>query len=174
MQSWTKRDASRVEPFARIRRVDFRGRLLRGSDLEWSPPACALCDEHDGRRDPHRFVLEIDSTDVASRIYRRRLGHVLAPARPQDRRRPRRARADSAGRIHCSAHFIERVLKLTRSLHAKLETLVQAFDEHFGTQRNLTIRREASFSRSSCRTRWIRSPFTCRRSRPVSRSIAQM
>ena len=71
------------------------------ADLIWDgkrPPALYAMSET-RQRHPHRLVLEVDRAGVARRLHRRAVGHAVAHAVDQDRRRLRRARADGAGGI---------------------------------------------------------------------------
>ena len=118
---------------AASRRADLRGRVLLRPGLGRRTAAGALRHEQDRRRHPHRLLLQIDRAGAARRLHRRALGHSLAHARAQDRRRLRRAWSrwcwpSSARRISS-----EHVPKLTRGLRAKLETLMEALAEQFGT-----------------------------------------
>ena len=58
---------------------------------------------------------------------------------------------------YCAPHFASHVPKLTRGLRAKLDTLMEALNEQFGTAAGIRGRpRAASSSGSSCRTMSIR------------------
>src|SRR5229473_2890465 len=88
-----------VETRRTIWGADLRGRLLCRPDLGRATPAGAVFHEHKCRRHPHRLILEIDRAGVAGRLHRRTLGHAVADAGAEDRRRLRRAGADGARRI---------------------------------------------------------------------------
>ena len=54
---------------------------------------------------------------------------------------------------YCTPHFATHVPKLTRGLRAKLDTLMEALNEQFGTAAEFEDRRRAASScGSSCRT----------------------
>ena len=127
-------DAARgdAEAVARVRRADLRGRLLRRPDLDRRAPARDLRHEPARRRHPYRLVLEVDRACPARRFHRRALGDDVADAGAEDRRRKWRAGADGAGGI-LRAAFRNPCPKLTRGLRAKLDTLMEALNEQFGT-----------------------------------------
>ena len=121
-----------LETVAAIWRADLRGRLLRRPDLGRQAPARDLRDGQDRRRHPHRLVLEIDRAGAAGRLHRRALGDAVADAGAEDRRRLRRAGADGAGGI-LRAAFRHPCAETDRGLRAKLDTLMEALNEQFGT-----------------------------------------
>ena len=105
------------------------------SDLIWDgqrPPALHA-HEPARRRHPYRLVLEIDRAGAARRLHRRRL-EPASRACWRSRPMPAPARwsrwfwANSARRI--STHHVP---ALTRGLRKKLETLMDALNEQFGT-----------------------------------------
>ena len=104
------------------------------ADLIWdgTPSAGAVRHVEDRWRDPYRIVFQIDRARLAGRIHRRGLERAVADARDEDRCRLRCARADGTGRVLCAA-LHEHVPQLRRGLRGKLETLMEALNEQFGT-----------------------------------------
>ena len=115
-----------------LRRADLRRRLLFRPGLERQASGRALCDEQVAKRHPHRLVLEDDRAGVARRFRRRALG-VLS------RLLPLKTDAGSGGleqmmlAEYCEAHFAEHVPRLRKRFQAKLDTMVAALNEQFGT-----------------------------------------
>ena len=105
------------------------------ADLIWDgrAPAGDLCHEQDRQRDPHRLVLEVDRAGAARRLHRRAPG-TSCRARSRSRPMPAPARSsrwcwrNSARRISPT-----HVPGLRRGLRAKLEALMDALNEQFGT-----------------------------------------
>jgi 2-aminoadipate transaminase len=104
------------------------------SDLVWDgqrPPALYAVSEHGG-------VIHIGSfsKSIAPAL---RVGYVVAPWEVLSRMLPLKTDAGSGALEQmvlaefCSAHFAAHVPKLTRGLRTKLDTLMEALAEHFGT-----------------------------------------
>ena len=105
------------------------------ADLIWDgkrPPALYAM-SHDRRRHPYRLVLEVDRAGAAGRLHRRALGRCC---RACWRSRPMPAPARSSR--WCWRNIARRISPthvpaLTRGLRAKLDTLMEALNEQFGT-----------------------------------------
>ena len=104
------------------------------SDLVWDgkrPPALYAMSEHGG-------VIHIGSfsKSIAPAL---RVGYVVAPWEVLSRLLSLKTDAGSGALEQmvlaefCAAHFTEHVPKLTRGLRAKLDTMMEALAEHFGT-----------------------------------------
>ena len=104
------------------------------SDLVWDgkrPPALYAMSEHGG-------VVHIGSfsKSIAPAL---RVGYVVAPWEVLSRLLSLKTDAGSGALEQmvlaefCAAHFTEHVPKLTRGLRAKLDTMMEALAEHFGT-----------------------------------------
>jgi 2-aminoadipate transaminase len=104
------------------------------SDLVWDgkrPPALYAMSEHGG-------VIHIGSfsKSIAPAL---RVGYVVAPWSVLSRMLPLKTDAGSGALEQmvlaefCNAHFTEHVPKLKRGLRAKLDTLMEALNEQFGT-----------------------------------------
>ncbi len=116
-----------------IWRADLRGRLLCRPRLVRATATGNLCDEPERRRDPYRLVLQVDRAGAARRLRRRALGCDVADALAQDGCRLGRAGADGACHLLPAAFFAAHVPALTKALRTKLDTLMEALNEQFGT-----------------------------------------
>ena len=130
---WAKRGGGSCCARRTARRADLRGRLLRRSHLGRPPPAGAVCHEQARRRHPYRLVLQVDRAGAAGRLTSSPTGACFrgccrSRPTPAPARWSRWCSANSA-----SAHFDTHVPELTRGLRNKLETLMDALNEQFGT-----------------------------------------
>ena len=121
-----------AEAVAAARRADLRGRLLRRPDLGRPPPPAIYAMSKRGG------VIHIGSfsKSIAPAL---RVGYIVAPWDILSRMLALKTDAGSGALEQmvlaefCAPHFAEHVPKLTRGLRAKLETLMEALAEQFGT-----------------------------------------
>ena len=129
-------EARRVEMLRlarRIRRADLRGRLLCRPDLGRPAPARALRHERRRRRHPYRLVLEVDRAGAARRLHRRAVGDACR-ACWRSRPTPAPARVEQMVLAeYCAPNFSDACAGAAQGLRAKLDTLMEALNEQFGT-----------------------------------------
>ena len=121
-----------AEAVAAIWRADLRGRLLRRPDLDGERPPAIYA------MSPHGGVIHIGSfsKSIAPAL---RVGFIVAPWEMMSRMLALKTDAGSGAleqmvlAEYCAPHFATHVPKLTRGLRAKLDTLMEALNEQFGT-----------------------------------------
>ena len=127
-----QRRAELLKLAQRIRRADLRGRLLRRPDLGRPAPARAL------RHEPDGGVIHVGSfsKSIAPAL---RVGYIVAPWAMLSRMLALKTDAGSGAleqmvlAEYCAPHFATHVPELKRGLRAKLDTLMEALNEQFGT-----------------------------------------